>query len=356
MAWGQGPAGWGTAGSDAPQFSVTDQEVITAVLLSLLEPTSTLLGDYTLIATQAGTTMNYVLTSNIPGMPLTSSFSIPVNPMPDVVDVGVAFQITHPTNLVINGSPSADFLVFYNAGSGGQGGIAAFEASITSDYSLGGSQIYSGSESDPTMLAGTFALTPFEPATLTPTGSGIWSPAQIIQYVNDRQRKFLSESGVSVMVAYQAGQALQSRYAVPQNVIDIRRVAWASESSPTTYIELPRADGWELDHGRSGWPTKQAKSPSVYMEDHQPSLTIELNPSPTDSGELELIATAQGEQVDGSGILLSVPDDYTPYLAWGVRADMLAGEYEGNDPIRAAHCEQRFAEGIELARIMTGEL
>jgi len=71
---------------------------------------------------------------------------------------------------------------------------------------------------------------------------------------------------------------------------------------------------------------------------------------------MEIIATAQGLQVDGSGIFLSVPDDYTPYLAWGVRADMLNGEYEGNDPKRAAHCESRFEEGIELARILTGEL
>ncbi len=232
MGWGQGRFGWGTYNSDAPQFDVTDQTILSSVQLSLLEPDTK----------------------------------------------GASYQ------------------------------------------------------------------------------SGIWSSDQVIQYLNDRQRRFLSESGVSVMVGYEAGQSNQFRYSIPQNVIDLRRVAWANESDPMAYTELPRATGWEMDHGVRGWPTKTAPRPEVYMEDHLPSLTIAVNPTPTDAGELEIIATAQGLQVDGSGVFLSVPDDYTPYLAWGVRADMLVGEYEGNDPKRAAHCEERFSEGIELARILTGEI
>lgn len=232
MAWGQGRFGWGTYNSDAPQFNITDQTILSSVQLSLLEPDTK----------------------------------------------GASYQ------------------------------------------------------------------------------SGIWSSTQVIQYLNDRQRRFLSESGVSMMVAYQAGQSNQFRYSIPQNVIDLRRVAWANEADPMAYTELPRATGWEMDHGVTNWPTKTDTRPQIYMEDHLPSLTIAVNPVPTDAGEMEIIATAQGLQVDGSGIFLSVPDDYTPYLAWGVRADMLVGEYEGNDPKRAQHCEDRFAEGIELARILTGEI
>ncbi len=41
---------------------------------------------YKLVATQVGATMNYALTSNDPHFPLTSSFSMPVNPVPS--DVG----------------------------------------------------------------------------------------------------------------------------------------------------------------------------------------------------------------------------------------------------------------------------
>src|SRR5271169_1090496 len=126
MGWGQGRWGWGTYSSESPQYNVTDQQVLSAVQLSLLEPDT----------------------------------------------AGASYQ------------------------------------------------------------------------------SGIWTSAQVISYLNDRQRKLLSESALTVMVAYQAGQANQSRYALPQNLIDIRRVAWAHWETPTSYVELPVATGWELDHGR----------------------------------------------------------------------------------------------------------
>jgi hypothetical protein len=181
--------------------------------------------------------------------------------------------------------------------------------------------------------------------------SGIWTPAQALASLNDRQRRFLSETGITVMVAYQGGTGA-TRYDVPNNVVDIRRVAWANEAFPAAYVELPRADAWELDHGDPNWPNESAVSPDLYMEDHLPSLVIEINPLPTDSGEMELTATTDGVTLTGAGVALSVPDDFSPYLAWGVRADLLGAEGEGNDPVRAAHCESRFAEGIELARIL----
>lgn len=185
--------------------------------------------------------------------------------------------------------------------------------------------------------------------------SGVWTQAQALASLNDRQRRFLGETGITVMVAYQGGTAGVRRYDLPGNVMDVRRVAWANEATPTAYNELPRADAWELDHGGANWASNTDISPSVYLEDHLPSLTIELNPAPTDGGELELTATTDGTTLTGvlpNGVPLSVPDDFSPYLAWGVRADLLAAEGEGQDPVRAQHCESRFAEGIELARIL----
>lgn len=129
--------------------------------------------------------------------------------------------------------------------------------------------------------------------------SGIWTSAQALASLNDRQRKFLSETGITVMVAYQAGQAGIRRYALPNNVVDVRRVAWANEATPSAYNELPRADAWEMDHGVAGWPSASDVSPSVYMEDHLPTLTIEVSPAPTDSGEIELTASTDGVTLTG---------------------------------------------------------
>jgi hypothetical protein len=81
--------------------------------------------------------------------PTSASFELPVNPNVTIFDSGVAFQTT-PINLVINGAPSADFLVFYSASAGGAFG--AFSCGSCADLSLSGSQLYTGSESAPTML------------------------------------------------------------------------------------------------------------------------------------------------------------------------------------------------------------
>ena len=55
---------------------------------------------------------------------------------------------------MINGAPSSDFLVFYNADpiTGGGGGFGAFSCGSCQDISVVGPQLYSGPESSPTML------------------------------------------------------------------------------------------------------------------------------------------------------------------------------------------------------------
>jgi hypothetical protein len=82
-----------------------------------------------------------------------TSFELPVNPVPTSFDLGFAFQVT-PINLMINGAPSGDFLVFFNADpvTGGGGGFGAFSCGSCQDISVVGPQLYSGPENAPTML------------------------------------------------------------------------------------------------------------------------------------------------------------------------------------------------------------
>jgi hypothetical protein len=84
-----------------------------------------------------------------------TSFELPVNPVPTVFTLGFDFEVT-PINLIINGAPSSDFLVFFNGDpvTGGGGGFGAFSCGDVScqDISVLGPQLYSGPESSPTML------------------------------------------------------------------------------------------------------------------------------------------------------------------------------------------------------------
>jgi hypothetical protein len=82
-----------------------------------------------------------------------TSFELPVNPVPTAFDLGFAFQV-NPIGLMINGAPSSDYLVFYNAdpGTGGGGGFGAFSCGSCQDISVVGPQLYTGPENAPTML------------------------------------------------------------------------------------------------------------------------------------------------------------------------------------------------------------
>ncbi len=92
----------------------------------------------------ADTLLTYTFTGATP-----VTFQLSETPTPTSFSPGFGFEVT-PTNLMINGAPSNDFLVFYNAAAGGAFG--AFSCGSCVDISLSGPQLYSGSESNPTML------------------------------------------------------------------------------------------------------------------------------------------------------------------------------------------------------------
>lgn len=79
------------------------------------------------------------------------TFTLPINPaiLSDNADSGFGFTVV-PSNLTINGAASSDFLVFYSLAEGG--GFGAFSSGSQFDILTTGVQLYSGSESAPTML------------------------------------------------------------------------------------------------------------------------------------------------------------------------------------------------------------
>jgi hypothetical protein len=205
----------------------------------------------------------------------------------------------------------------------------------------------------------TSLLEPNTQSTTQAWQSGIYTQAQALQFLNNRHRKLIGDTLATCSILYQPALAYTPYVALPQTLSTIRRVAWANRDTPLAYIELPPSDAWEQDHGYANWPSLVARQPGAYMDDHLPSLTIQVVPQASNDGEIELTFSILPAELDGIGAApgnmgnpLSIPDDYSPYLAWGVRADLLQSEYEGNDPVRAAHAQARFEEGIELLRLL----
>ncbi len=91
--------------------------------------------------------------------------------------------------------------------------------------------------------------------------------------------------------------------------------------------------------------------PQAYREvDTTATLTVGVTPAPASPGELGLLYVSLSEILEGTGQIFDVPDEFVPYLKYGVYADMLGKDGRGQDLTRSRYAEQRYQEGIVLAQ------
>jgi hypothetical protein len=98
-------------------------------------------------------TLQFTLTGPASASFELSSGPLSINPL-DSAD-GFGFRIM-PANLVLNGTPSGDFLAFFNEAFGG--GFGIFASGTEMDVYAIGPQIYGGTELNPTFAPGVFTL------------------------------------------------------------------------------------------------------------------------------------------------------------------------------------------------------
>lgn len=182
--------------------------------------------------------------------------------------------------------------------------------------------------------------------------SGMWSQADVLQYLNNILRDFMHRTGIVSAISFITGSPGTGEYDLPQDMIDLRRIAWRAGPGGTGYVELYATDTFQQDQNQNDWPQNSQQVPTAYLLNLLASLTVRVTPIPNDVGEAEITTTPLGATADGSGIPLSIPDDWTPYIAWGVLGEMFAKEGEASDPERAEYCRERYEEGVELARFM----
>jgi|ERR1700722_2403761 len=95
----------------------------------------------------SGQTVNYTLTGAN-----TASFTIQMNSTPEFFQDNYFFT-ANPINLIVDGTSESDTLIFFS--SSDLGGLNSVFSSLPD---LAGFQLYSGSESNPTLLTGVFNL------------------------------------------------------------------------------------------------------------------------------------------------------------------------------------------------------
>jgi hypothetical protein len=192
-----------------------------------------------------------------------------------------------------------------------------------------------------------------EPATGTSwTGSEQFTFAQVQNALQRRRDQFLVETGCHLtLVTTAVGAPPDGRFIVADTIIDVRRAVWLDSNSYRTVVW--RTDEHAAQAFDGGW-LQNPGNPDSYSVSVAPPLTVQLFPPPLSSGSLELITVSSGATLDpANGVVMGVPDDFTWAVKFGALADLLGKDGQAYDPGRSAYCEQRFQEGVQLARIAT---
>jgi hypothetical protein len=175
----------------------------------------------------------------------------------------------------------------------------------------------------------------------------MWTQDEVLEYLNTRLSRFMLETGLINVTTTIPATANDGDYDYPADLIESRRVSWDSGSSVSA---LPRVDPYQMDNASPGWQLTPG-TPAAVVEEPRDPLTIRLAPAPDASGNIDVIYIAAPGTVGTDCPKLPFPCNYTWAIKYGVMADMLNKEGEAQDQERAAFCERRYAEGVELAKL-----
>jgi len=200
-----------------------------------------------------------------------------------------------------------------------------------------------------------FLETPTSDFTVTWSGTEQFSFADISSAIEKRRNQFLVETGQVVTVAdlipITSGNG---RTILDDSFIDVRRVAW--KSLDNTFTNLWQVDEITLNRRLVGWNRNQA-TPQSFSLVTTPETIVQLGPAPVDSGNLHVLTVKAPPLIDlAAASSIGVFEDFVPAVIWGARAELLSKDGPAKDALRAAYCEQRFNEGIQLARLMASTL
>lgn len=191
----------------------------------------------------------------------------------------------------------------------------------------------------------TLLETPNAGASMT---TSCWTIPEIAQYVNDRQRHLVKETGIVAKEAQVSGTIGVKRYRKPSDCITIRRLTWY-DTLTATLKSLARTDAWastNLLH------LTTPSIPKIYLETATPDGQFEIDPTALRPGYFRMVYLAHEGVLSNTGVPLTVPDEFAPYVKYGALADCWKKAGAGQDLMRAGYCEERFDEGIEVGKAL----
>jgi hypothetical protein len=185
---------------------------------------------------------------------------------------------------------------------------------------------------------------------------GLWERDEVIAWLKGRVNQFLLETGVK---REQVTIAAAGEVDLP-DANEIRRVIYVAGDGGTTPLEI--GDLHALDSKTVGWEGETGTPSTILLWGS--GGRAKLNPAPTTGTLLvDYVPHWEPEPWDDEGNevgwrggrdMLPIPAIFSPYIKYGIMADMFSKEGESKDPGRASYCETRFAEGVSLANMLVG--
>ncbi len=183
------------------------------------------------------------------------------------------------------------------------------------------------------------------------TGTDQFTLEQLSTAIQRRRDQFLRETGAvltRLLISY-GGPPATGPLQLPEDILIIRRAAWRPTATMFLRV-LIRTDEWAGTHYAPSWPS-QTTPPRAYSVSVSPPLSMQLIPPTGNPGTLDLVSINQGAAISPSvQISLGVPNDWAWVIKWGALADVLQGDGLALDPQRASYCEQRWQQGIDMAK------
>lgn len=184
--------------------------------------------------------------------------------------------------------------------------------------------------------------------------SDLWTVSEIVDVLNKTYETFQAKTLLtqqSTTLATNIGVHKYDLSSVDTRFSDIMRIAWIDATG--TSHGLQRIDTLQANALTIDWMTS-SDTPFAYSITREEPLEINIIKAPKDPGYLHIIYTTYGTELSNTGVVVAVPDDFTPYIKWGCLATLLSKEGQAHDPGRAAYCNSRFMEGCLMAKEALG--
>lgn len=178
-------------------------------------------------------------------------------------------------------------------------------------------------------------------------GSSLYTATEVAARLVYRTNMFNKLTGAIASYGSQtatSGSKVQDLSSISGNFTDILEVYYSADAG-VTYTHIPRGSSTEVDDLVSD--QSNVSIPSVWTYDTAKPQCIILAPAPTftaSNGKITLL------YLPLLSAPTSYPDDFTPFIKYGLLADLFGKSGEAYDPFRASICESLFQLGIECTR------